>query len=216
MKIKPIIVLCGLFALIIAIPAHAHRSKDGKPHKHLGDHSNVDVQLYDLELVTQDGKRVKFKSDVIGDKLVAMTFIYTNCTTKCPAYSAIFTQLQDLLGERQGREVILISLTLDPARDIPRRMKKEAKKYKAKPGWFYLTGKKKNVHEVLKGLDAYLVDFEDHPPMALIGDGKNGYLAAFQRVSHAQAVAGHDRHPGGSQGVKQEHVIQKDNHFDLL
>ena len=179
MKTKTAIVLCGLFALIIAIPAHAHRSKDGKPHKHLGDHSNVEVQLYDLELVTQDGKRVKFKSDVIRDKLVAMTFIYTSCTTICPVYSAIFTQLQDLLGERQGRDVILVSMSIDPARDIPRRMKKEAEKYKAKPGWFYLTGKKQNVHEVLKGLDAYLVDFEEHPAMALIGDGKTGTWRRF-------------------------------------
>ena len=140
---------------------------------------NIDVQLYDLELLTQDGKRVKFKSDVIGDKLVAMTFIYTFCTTVCPVYNAIFTQLQDLLGERQGREVILISLTLDPARDIPRRMKKEAKKFKAKPGWYYLTGKQQNVVQVLKGLDAYYVDFEEHPPMALIGDGKTGTWRRF-------------------------------------
>jgi len=47
------------------------------------------VRLHDLELLTQDRKRVKFKSDVIGDKLVAMTFIYTSCTTICPVYNTI-------------------------------------------------------------------------------------------------------------------------------
>ena len=81
--------------------------------------------------------------------------------------------------ERQGRDVILVSMSIDPARDIPRRMKREAKKFKAKPGWYYLTGKKQIVNEVLKGLDAYFVDFEDHPPMALIGDGKTGTWRRF-------------------------------------
>ena len=175
MKTKPIIVLCGLLAFIIAVQAHAQGTADTKSDQSL----NVDIQLYDLELLTQDGKRVKFKSDVIGDKLVAMTFIYTTCTTICPVYNAIFTQLQDLLGERQGRDTILVSITVDPSRDIPRRMKREAKKFKAKPGWFYLTGKKQNVHEVLRGLDAYFVDFEEHPPMALIGDGKTGTWRRF-------------------------------------
>jgi protein SCO1/2 len=190
MKTKTALVLSGLLALIMAIPAQAQGTNDGKTQEHSthtamttdtksDDNLNIDVQLYDLELVTQDGKRVKFKSDVIGDKLVAMTFIYTFCTTVCPIYNAIFTQLQDLLGERQGREVILISMTLDPARDIPRRMKREAKKFRAKPGWFYLTGKKSNVDQVLKGLDAYFVDFEEHPPMALIGDGKTGTWRRF-------------------------------------
>lgn len=190
MKTKTVLVLCGLLALIIAIPAHAQGTDDGNTQEHQihtamktdtkpVSNLNVDIQLHDLELVTQDGKRVKFKSDVIGDKLVAMTFIYTSCTTICPVYNAIFTQLQDLLGERQGRDTILVSLSIDPTRDIPRRMKREAKKFKAKPGWFYLTGRKQNVHEVLKGLDAWFVDFEAHPPMALIGDGKTGTWRRF-------------------------------------
>jgi len=190
MKTITALVLTVLLALIMAIPAHTQETDGDKTQghqKHMNmatdtksdDHLNVDIRLYDLELLTQDGKRVKFKSDVIGDKLVAMTFIYTSCTTICPVYNAIFTQLQDLLGERQGREVILISLSLDPVRDIPRRMKKEAKKFKAKPGWYYLTGKQQNVVQVLKGLDAYIVDFEEHPPTALIGDGKTGTWRRF-------------------------------------
>ena len=175
MKTKPIIFLCGLLALIIVVSTHAQGTAGTKSDQNL----NVDIQLYDLELMTQDGKRVKFKSDIIRDKLVAMTFIYTSCTTICPVYNAIFTQLQDLLGKRQGRDVILVSMTVDPSRDIPRRMKREAKRFKAKPGWYYLTGEKKNVDQVLKGLDAFFIDFEEHPPMALIGDGKTGTWRRF-------------------------------------
>ena len=199
MKTKTARLLSILLICFITAPVYADQMKQGEKEGHethqamLKDtkpdqNLNVDIQLYDRELVTQDGKRVKFKSDVIGDKLVAMTFIYTSCTTICPVYNAIFSQLQDLLGERQGRDTILVTITVDPTRDIPRRMKKEAKKFKAKPGWFYLTGQKQNVDEVLTGLDAYFVDFESHPPMALIGDGKTGTWRRFTGFPQAKQL----------------------------
>lgn len=149
---------------------------------------NVNVHLYDLELVTQDGKRVKFKSDVIGNKLVAMTFIFTTCTTICPIYNAIFSQLQPLLGERLGREVIMVTLTLDPTRDVPGRMKRTAQKFGAQPGWIYLSGEKQNVDQVLKGLGAYFPNFEEHPPMALVGDGKAGTWKRFNGFPSPEQV----------------------------
>jgi protein SCO1/2 len=197
MKTKPYLVLAILLIGLLCIPAYAgqmkHGDKDGhEKHKAMlkdsksEEQTNVEVQLHDLELVTQDGKRVKFKSDVIGDKLVAINFIYTTCTTICPISNAIFTQLQELLGERQGKEVILISLSIDPARDIPRRMQKEAKKFKAKPGWTYLTGKKGNVDEVLRGLDAFYPDYTQHPPMALVGDGKTGTWKRYFGFPHPE------------------------------
>jgi protein SCO1/2 len=185
MKIKRAMVLFSLLVFFTSLPAYGDETKHGEAQVHqehqamikdtqAKDRTNVDIELYDLELVTQDNKRVKFKSEVIGDKLVAMTFIFTSCTTICPVYNAIFTRLQPLLGERLGSEVILVTLTVDPTTDVPARMKKEAEKYQAKPGWYYLTGKKGNVDQVLEGLDAYFPDFTQHPPMALVGDGKTG------------------------------------------
>jgi len=154
------------------------------------DELNVKVQLYDLELRDQDGNRVKLKSDVIGDKLVAMTFIYSSCTTICPIYSALFTQVQELLGDRLGREVVLVTLTLDPTTDVPLRLKREAKKYSAKPGWYYLTGTKNNVDQVLRGLDAYFADFTQHPPMALVGDGKTGTWKRYNGFPQPEQLVG--------------------------
>jgi hypothetical protein len=76
MKTKPYRVLSILLIALFCIPAYAgqmkHADKDGHAkHKAMLEDSkseeqtNVDVRLRDLELVTQDGKRVKFKSDVI-------------------------------------------------------------------------------------------------------------------------------------------------------
>ena len=197
MKLKLTITLSGLLVCRMAVLAYAGEMKHNLSQGHEkhtamakdtqdDQHLNIDVQLYDLELMTQDRTRVKFKSDVIADKLVAMTFVYTFCTTVCPVYSAIFTQLQDLLGRHLGRDVVLITMTLDPARDVPRRMKKESKKFRAKPGWFYLTGKKQNVDQVLRGLDAYFPDFTQHPPMAIVGDGRTGTWKRYNGFSSAE------------------------------
>ena len=152
------------------------------------DDMNVDVVLSDLELTDQDGRPRRLKSDVIGDKLVAMTFVYSSCTTICPIYSALFTQIQELLGDRLERDVVLVTLTLDPGTDIPPRLKREAKKYSAKPGWTYLTGDKGNVDQVLRGLDAYFADFTQHPPMALIGDGRTGTWKRYNGFPQPEQV----------------------------
>jgi cytochrome oxidase Cu insertion factor (SCO1/SenC/PrrC family) len=109
---------------------------------------SVDIQLLDLKLVNQDGEPMRFKSDAIGEKLVVMDFIYTTCTTICPVYSALFVKLQNLLGERLGKDVAQVSLSVDPTTDIPSRLKEYAGRYQAKPGWTFLTGKKRDMEHV--------------------------------------------------------------------
>ncbi|MEM7349505.1 MAG: SCO family protein [Acidobacteriota bacterium] len=152
------------------------------------DSMQVDVEVHDLELHDQDDRRVRLASDVIGNKLAAVTFVYSSCTTICPIYSALFTQIQDLLGDRLEREVVLITLTLDPTTDIPLRLKREARKYRAKPGWYYLTGAKTNVDQVLRGFDAYFPDFTQHPPMALVGDGATGTWKRYNGFPQPEQV----------------------------
>ena len=137
------------------------------------------VELLDNLLVDQDGNDVKFVSDVIGDRIVVMDFVYTTCTTVCPVISAVFGQVQDKLGDQLGDEVILVSVTVDPIRDTPKRLKAYASTHKAKPGWVWLTGNKRTVDEVLDGLGAYSTNFEDHPAMVLVGDGRSGEWSRF-------------------------------------
>jgi len=133
-----------------------------------------DIVLMDLDVVDQDGTALRFKSDVIGDRLVVMDFVYTTCTTACPIQTAIFSQLQEKLGDRLGQEVFLVSVSVDPTTDIPPRLKAYANKHHARPGWKWITGKKSNVDQVLLALRAYSSDLDEHPSMILIGDGQVG------------------------------------------
>jgi len=175
------IFLTGLFAAaIIALPLAAQADED--PHaKHRAmmkqkaqPAESVDIDLRDQMLMTQHGEDVMFVSDVIGDNIVVMDFVYTTCTTICPVLSALFSQVQTKLGDDVGDEIWLVSMSVDPIRDTPQRMKAYSAKHRAGDGWLWLTGPKPAVDDVLTGLGAYTSNFEDHPSMVLIGDGRTG------------------------------------------
>jgi protein SCO1/2 len=108
-----------------------------------------------------------------------MDFVYTSCTTVCPVLSAVFSQVQNRLGDELGKDVALVSLSVDPIRDTPQRLKAYAAKHKAQPGWIWLTGPKPTMDDVLNGLGAYSPNFEDHPSMVLVGDGRTGEWSRF-------------------------------------
>jgi protein SCO1/2 len=156
---------------------HAHHK--AMMNKQVGAAKSADVDLRDRTLVDQDGREVKFVSDVIADHIVVMDFVYTNCTTVCPVLSAVLKQVQQRLGDLLGDEVALVSVSVDPIRDTPQRLKAYAAKHKARPGWTWLTGPKTAMDDVLIGVGAYSVNFEDHPSMVLVGDGRSGRWSRF-------------------------------------
>jgi protein SCO1/2 len=135
---------------------------------------SADIDLRDRLLLDQNGDELMFVGDVIGDNIVVMDFVYTTCTTICPVLSALFTQVQAKLGDAVGDEVMLVSMSVDPVRDTPQRLKAYSAKHRAGEGWLWLTGPKADVEDVLTGLGAYTPSFEDHPSMVLIGDGETG------------------------------------------
>jgi protein SCO1/2 len=113
-------------------------------------------------------------SDVIGDRIVVIDFVYTTCTTICPVLSALFAQVQGKLGDQLNGDVVMVSVSVDPVRDTPQRLKAYAAKHRAGDGWVWLTGAKPTVDDVLTGVGAYSANFEEHPPMVLVGDGRTG------------------------------------------
>jgi protein SCO1/2 len=174
-------VVANLFALMLSIPLISVADED--PHaKHRAmmkqksqPTESVDIDLRDQLLIDQDGRELMFVNDVIGDNIVVMDFVYTTCTTICPVLSALFTQVQTKLGDEVvGSEVRLVSMSVDPIRDTPQRLKAYSAKHRAGEGWLWLTGPKPAVDDVLTGLGAYTSNFEDHPSMVLIGDGRTG------------------------------------------
>lgn len=140
------------------------------------------MQLLDLPLADQDGRSVRFASEAVGKSVVAINFIYTSCTTLCPLTSATFKNVQSRLKNRLGKDVRLISMSLDPATDTPARLKAYAARYKAGTGWLWLTGEPGNMKQVLTGLGAYTASIQEHPPQVLVGDGASGQWTSFNTL----------------------------------
>ena len=171
LKRKMALLWLGLFILIPAVAGQAAEEKK-EPQV---DVRSVPVKLHDLELVDQDGKKIKFKSEVIGDRVAAVVPFYTTCTTAYPILIFIFTRLQEMLGDRLGKEVVLVSVSVDPKTDIPVRLKAFARRQKAKPGWLFLSGEMSTLSTVLAGIGIqYIVgqslDEHQHVPLTLVGD----------------------------------------------
>ena len=96
-------------------------------------------------LITHEGKEVRFYQDLIKDKVVLISFMYTTCEGICPMTIANLVKVQEGLGKRIGRDVFLYSITLDPERDTPEVLKEYAKAVGAKKGWPFLTGKYEDI-----------------------------------------------------------------------
>ncbi|MDH3473733.1 MAG: SCO family protein [Rhodospirillales bacterium] len=172
--------LLALAAALVAAPAAAHEGEDhgaagsapSAAGAKGGDRAAIEVELPDLEMLDRAGKKLKFRSEVLADRIVAIDFVYTTCSTVCPVISSVFANVQDSLGARLGKEVWLITISIDPTRDTPRRMDAYARKFAEGPGWIWLTGRKRTVDRVLRGLGAYTPEVVDHPPMVVIGDAR--------------------------------------------
>jgi protein SCO1 len=154
---------------------------------------SAEVRLTDVNVLTQDGKPVKFKTDVVGERIVVVDFVYTTCTTVCPVVSALFKDLQGKLGAELGKNIALVSVSVDPLRDTPRRLKEYAAKYEAGAGWTWITGPKPQVDEVLKSFGAYTSNYAEHPALVMVGDGRNGkWVRFFGFPSPDQVIAAID------------------------
>ena len=94
-----------------------------------------------VDLVTQDGKKVRFYDDVLKGKVVAINFIYTKCPDVCPLDTAALRRVQKLIGPRMGRDVFFYSISLDPKNDTPAALKTYMKTFDVGPGWTFLTGR---------------------------------------------------------------------------
>jgi len=137
-------------------------------------HAESKMSIPDVELLDQDGRKVHFYTDLVKGRTVAVNFIFTTCTTICPPLGATFARVQKDLGERAGRDVQLISISVDPATDTPERLKAWAAKFHAAAGWTLVTGAKPQVDELLRALGAATASPSDHTPTVLVGNEAAG------------------------------------------
>src|ERR1043165_6821348 len=128
----------------------------------------------DVELIDQDGRKLRFYSDVLKNKVVAINVFFTTCTNICPPMNRNFERMQEAIGDSLGKDVFLVSITVDPETDTPARLKEYGRRFHARPGWLFLTGKKENVDWALYKLGQYVETKDDHTNIFIIGNEPKG------------------------------------------
>ncbi len=84
-------------------------------------------------------------------KVVVVNFIYTSCALPqfCYRVANHFGVVQKRFHKQAGRDLVLLTITFDPARDTPERLAEYASQWKADPDtWRFLTGSAPEVERV--------------------------------------------------------------------
>ncbi|MEQ1591975.1 MAG: SCO family protein [Thiobacillaceae bacterium] len=125
------------------------------------------LPIPDVIVVDQNGRKLRFYTDLVKGKTIAINFFYPTCVTMCLPNAAILRNVQRTLGKRVGRDVRFISLSVDPD-ERPAALKKFAQRFDVAPGWHFVSGNKADTDRLLTALGAFSGDKVNHSAMTLI------------------------------------------------
>jgi cytochrome oxidase Cu insertion factor (SCO1/SenC/PrrC family) len=180
-----VVPLVSLIAVALILPAAAHQDTAAhqntagaekaqpaaKSQPSSADEQKARQYFTDLPLLTQEGKSVRFYTDVLKDRVVLINFVYTNCEDSCPLVTQQLTQVRDRLGEMFDDPIRFVSISTDPTRDTPQALAKFAQQQKAdEPGWLFLTGEKENIDFIIKRLGQFSPQAEAHSTLMIAGN----------------------------------------------
>src|ERR687892_1843530 len=172
LRILSVLLLCVLGS--VAVQAQHQHGAHGAHNANDVDTPVSKMNIPDVELLDQNGKKVHFYTDLVKGQTVVINYIFTTCTTICPPLGATFARVQKELGDKVGRDVRFVSISVDPVTDTPERLKAWGAKFHAGDGWTFVTGNKPQVDELLRALGASTARPEDHSPTILIGNDAHG------------------------------------------
>jgi protein SCO1 len=160
-----------------------------------------------VPVVTQDGKTLNFYDDLIRNKVVIVSFIYTTCADLCPVTTARLGTLQQKLGDEMGRDVFFVSVSVDPEHDTPEMLKAFAEAFDAGPGWQFVTGKPEDIKQITERFGDRSAErgLQDHRVEILIGNDAIGDWereSAFTDLNQI-AMTVHGMEPKWSEKVRQ-------------
>jgi len=114
-----------------------------------------------VKLTTHEGKRVRFVDDLVRDEpapTVIVQFMYTHCEGICYPTSQNMARVHDRLHFLMGKQVLMYSITLDPAHDTPTKLAKYRARFGDRKGWTFLTGRYDDIEELRRSMGVYDLD----------------------------------------------------------
>ena len=144
----------------------------------------------DLEVVDQNGRRLRFYTDVLKGRVVLINFVFTNCPDACPMITQKLVQVRNQLVDSVKDDIWFVSISVDPERDTPASMKAFAEKQRAdEHRWLWLTGPKQNLVFIVKRLGQYTQEVEAHSTLMLAGNDKTRHWTRVMPMVPPAGVA---------------------------
>lgn len=145
----------------------------------------------DTRLTDQDRQTHALYSDLLAPRSVLINAVFVGCSSACPLLTQQLVQTRDVLGERFGRDIWFLSITVDPLNDGPDELKRFAQRQGADgPGWRFLTGAPKEVQTVLERLGLWVDRPDDHQTGLIAGNARAGRWGKLRPDAAPRALAG--------------------------
>jgi cytochrome oxidase Cu insertion factor (SCO1/SenC/PrrC family) len=189
-----------VLALAMASGASAHEGHESQPAapanapaaQPLKAGGTTDAQTYftDTLLRDQDGREVRFYSDVLKGRLVMLNVIFTHCNDACPLITRKLKEVREAMGADLAKQVYFISLSSDAENDTPEVLKAFAAKHGVdSPNWIFLTGDKASMDRVLSRLGQLGESPEAHSTLLIAGDVPNKRWSKIRPDAPVNAIA---------------------------
>lgn len=152
-----------LFIAALQVPAvHAGKSRWGEGY------------LPNVELLTEDGRAVRFYDDLVKGRVVVFSFIYTSCRDICPLVTARLAEAYQQLGAAAGKDIHFVSISIDPDNDTPARLKQHAEAFRSDKSWVFVTGRPENVKLVRHKLGERSRKLTEHSAQIMLYNDNTG------------------------------------------
>ena len=149
--------------------------------------SGAEKYFSGVKLVDQDGSSVDLYALMQGRTIVMNSFFAT-CTASCPVMAKTLQAVQARYADHLGKDLVLVSITVDPAKDTPAKLKDYALRMKARPGWYFLTGSKAQIETALKRIGQQADAPDQHTNVMIIGNMKTGLWKKAFGLAQAENI----------------------------
>lgn len=145
-------------------------------------------RIPDVEVWSHNGRKARFYEDLVRGRVVTINVMYTACGDTCPLVTQNLRAVQELLGDRVGRDLFMYSITLQPELETPEILADYAAQHEVGPGWEFLTGAPADITRLRRALGYRSPD----PEADVLLDEHTGMLRygndALDRWAHAAAL----------------------------
>jgi cytochrome oxidase Cu insertion factor (SCO1/SenC/PrrC family) len=115
-------------------------------------HTSLPVSIPFVRLKNQLDQSIHLEEILNQEKPTLLQFIFTSCATVCPVMSATFGQVQEDIAAMTG-DFQMVSISIDPEYDTPRKLAEYAKRFEAQEKWTFLTGSIQDTGKILRSFD---------------------------------------------------------------